>query len=64
MPIVRVEMLEGRTKEQKAELVQSFSAEMARITGCGIDSVYVVINESAKENWGIGAQLCSEKFPD
>lgn len=64
MPIIRVEMLEGRSKEQKAELVDSFSNEMARITGCGVDSVYVVIDEVAKDNWGIGDQLCSEKFPD
>lgn len=41
MPIIRVEMWEGRTKEQKRELVEAFSEEMARITDCGIDSIYV-----------------------
>ena len=60
MPIIRVEMWEGRSKAQKAELVESFSNEMARITGCGLDSIYVVIDEVTKENWGAGGQLCSE----
>ena len=64
MPIIRVEMWEGRSKNQKRELVKSFSKEMARITGCGVDSIYVVIDEIKKENWGAGGELCSEKYPD
>lgn len=64
MPIIKVEMLEGRTKEKKRELVEVFTKEMARITGCGIDSVYVVIDEVKKDNWGISGELFSDKFPD
>lgn len=64
MPIIRVEMLEGRSKEQKSQLVTSLSNEMARITGCGVDSIYVVIEEVSKDNWGLSGQLFSEKFPD
>ena len=63
MPMIRVEMLEGRSIEQKRELVQSLSREMARITGCSVASVYVVIEDVKKENWGIGDQLCYDKFP-
>lgn len=64
MPIVRVQMFEGRTKEQKKEIVEVFSKELARITGCGVNSVYVVLDEVNKENWGAGGELCSDKFPD
>jgi len=39
MPIIRVEMWEGRTKEQKRELVEVLSKEMARITDCGLNSI-------------------------
>lgn len=63
MPMIRVEMLEGRSIEQKRELVQSLSREMARVTGCSVGSVYVVIEDVKKENWGIGDQLCYDKFP-
>lgn len=64
MPIIRVEMWEGRTKEQKRELVSVLSKETARITDCGLDFIYVVIDEVKKENWGAGGELCSEKYPD
>ncbi len=64
MPIIRVEMWEGRSIQQKKELVEVLSKETSRITGCDIGSVYVVIEEVKKDNWGAGGQLCSEKYPD
>jgi len=64
MPVIRVAMWEGRTKDQKRELVEVFSKEMSRITGCTVGSVYVILEEVKKENWGVDGQLCSEKFPD
>ena len=64
MPIVRVEMWEGRSVNQKRELVEVLSRETARITGCDISSIYMVIEDVKKENWGAGGQLCSDKHPD
>ena len=64
MPVIRVEMWEGRTTDQKRELVEVLSKETARITGCEIASVYVIIENIKKENWGTSGQLCSEKYPD
>jgi 4-oxalocrotonate tautomerase len=64
MPIIRVEMWEGRSVDQKRELVEVISKETARITGCELSSIYVVIEDVKKENWGAGGKLCSEKYPD
>ncbi|ACS78900.1 4-oxalocrotonate tautomerase [Maridesulfovibrio salexigens] len=64
MPVIKVEMFEGRTIEQKRELVEVLSKETARITGCSVESIYVVIDEVKKENWGAGGKLCSDKYPD
>ena len=64
MPVIRVEMWKGRTTDQKRELVEVLSKETVRITGCEAASVYVIIEDVKKENWGIGGQLCSEKYPD
>ena len=64
MPVIRVEMWEGRTKDQKRELVEVLSRETARIAGCDVASVYVIIEDVKKENWGAGGQLCSDKYPD
>jgi 4-oxalocrotonate tautomerase len=64
MPIIRVEIWEGRSLEQRRELVTELSESVARIAGCSVDSVYVIIDNVAKENWGAGGQLCSDKYPD
>ena len=63
MPVIKVEMFEGRSIEQKRELVEVLSKETARITGCSVESIYVIIDEVKKENWGAGGKLCSDKYP-
>jgi 4-oxalocrotonate tautomerase len=64
MPIIRVEILEGRSVEKKRELVEVLSRETARIIGCPENSIYVVIEDVAKQNWGVGGELLSDKYPD
>ena len=64
MPIIRVELFEGRTVDQKRELVEALSRETSRIAGCSVESIYVVIDEVKKQNWGAGGELCSDKYPD
>lgn len=64
MPIIRVEMFEGRSKEKKRELAQALTDEMVRITGVGEASVNVIIDEIKKENWAAGGELYADKFPD
>ncbi|BCS88537.1 4-oxalocrotonate tautomerase [Pseudodesulfovibrio sediminis] len=64
MPVIKVEMFEGRTTDQKRELVEVLSRETARITGCDVDSIYVILEDVKKSNWGAGGMLCSDKFPD
>jgi 4-oxalocrotonate tautomerase len=63
MPIVHVEMWEGRSLEQKRELVEVLTRETARIAQCAPESVYIVIQDVKKENWGAGGRLCSDKYP-
>lgn len=63
MPMIRVEILEGRSVEKKRELVEALSVETARIIGCPKESIYVVIDDVAKHNWAVGGQLLSDKYP-
>ena len=62
MPVIHIELWEGRSLEQKRELVEVLTRETARIMGTEADSIYVVIAEVKKENWGAGGRLCSEKY--
>ena len=64
MPIIRVEMFPGRTEEQKRELVKELTDAFVRTAGGKPESVFVVLDDVEKNNWGVGGQLCSDKFPD
>jgi len=50
MPIIRIEMVAGRTVAQKRELVEALTRETARIAGSSPASIFVVIEDVAKEN--------------
>lgn len=64
MPVIKVEMWEGRTLEQKRELVEVLTKETARIAGCPIESIYIIIEDVKMENWGTGGKLCTDKYPN
>ena len=64
MPMIRVEMFEGRDTETKRELIQALTRETVRIAGVSEASVDVIITEIKKEDWGIGGEQASIKFPD
>ncbi|MDP2937581.1 MAG: 2-hydroxymuconate tautomerase [Dehalococcoidia bacterium] len=57
MPIIRVEMFPGRTKEQKAKLAEAITQVMVDIGGAPRDHTWVVFREEPKENWAIGGKL-------
>jgi 4-oxalocrotonate tautomerase len=63
MPIIRIEMLEGRSVARKQELVEVLSRETARITGCSLDVITVVVEDVKRENWGVAGRLLSQNPP-
>lgn len=60
MPIYRVEMLEGRTPEQKQKLAEEITRVSVEVLGGSPDSVHVLIDEVRRENWATGGKLWSE----
>lgn len=60
MPIIRVDMLAGRTSQQKSEIAEVFTRELSRIAKCGIDDVQVVFNEVERRNWAVGGKLSED----
>ena len=61
MPIIRIEMVEGRDTAQKRELADVFTREMARICGCSESAIHIVFDDIKKQDWAIGGQLLHEK---
>jgi len=60
MPVIIVEMWEGRTIEQKKRLVEGITSSFAQI-GTPTEAVQVIIKDNPKHNWAIGGELASEK---
>jgi len=59
MPIVIVEMWEGRTIEQKKKLVEGITSVMGDM-GVRPEGVTILIKDNPKHNWAIGGKLASD----
>ena len=61
MPTIRVELLEGRTAEQKTALVKALTQAAVESLGSKPDSVDVVLFDIPRQNWATGGVQWSEK---
>jgi 4-oxalocrotonate tautomerase len=52
VPVVTVELWEGRSLEQKRKLVKAITDAMVEHAAARPDALHVIIHESTKENWG------------
>jgi 4-oxalocrotonate tautomerase len=55
VPIVTIQMFEGRSLDKKRELSKQVTDVVARITDNPASRVHVIIEEVKQENWTIGA---------
>ncbi len=60
MPIIKVEMLEGRSKEQKRKLAKALTQAMVEIAKTDSGSVTVVFSEYSRESWAQAGKLLSD----
>ena len=60
MPTYHVEMMEGRTLEQKKQLVAAITRVSVEILGGEADSVDILITDIKRQNWATGGKLWSE----
>ncbi len=62
MPVVIVEMWQGRTPEQKETLIKGITKAFEEI-GIKADSLHIVIHDVPKSNWGSNGQQASKISP-
>ena len=60
MPIVIIEMLEGRTVEQKKKLVVGITSAFVNI-GTPAEALHIIMKDNPRYNLAIGDKLFSEK---
>jgi 4-oxalocrotonate tautomerase len=61
MPTIRVEMFEGRTPEQKKNLVKAITQAVVDTLGSKAEGVDVILYDIKKTDWATGGELWSEK---
>ena len=57
MPVIQITISQGRSVEQKRELVQMLTRETTRIMKTKEENVRILIYELSKENWGNAGTL-------
>jgi len=56
-------MWEGRTIEQKKQLVEGITSVMVNM-GIPAQAVHIIIKDVPKHNWATGGKLASEESPE
>ncbi|MDW8033413.1 MAG: 2-hydroxymuconate tautomerase family protein [Nitrososphaerota archaeon] len=59
MPVVIVEMWEGRTEEQKEKLIKGITKAFEEI-GVKPEWLHIIIHDVPKSNWGLSGQQASK----
>jgi 4-oxalocrotonate tautomerase len=61
MPTIRVELMEGRTPDQKKDLVKALTQAVVDTLGSKPESVDVLLFDIRRSDWATGGELWSEK---
>ena len=61
MPIIQVNMLEGRTVEQKRKLCAGITEVVVSSLGVQPEQVRVMIHELGKDEYAIGGKTAAER---
>ncbi len=64
MPVVIVELWEGRTPEQKRRLVKAITDSMVREVGSHPEHLHVIIHDVPKDSWGRAGIMATELAPE
>jgi 4-oxalocrotonate tautomerase len=60
MPIVRVEMWKGTSKEVKAKIAKAITEDVATIANKKPQNIVVLFKDYEREDWAVGGELASD----
>ena len=60
MPLVTIQMWEGRSVEQKRDLVKAVTKALTDIVGANPENTTVIIHDVPRTNWGMKGALASD----
>ena len=60
MPVVTVEWLEGRTAQQKAQLVEAMTQAFVEIAKVSKEQVWIVFRDVKRSDWAMAGKLLTD----
>lgn len=61
MPIIQIDMLEGRDAEMRAGIIRDVTDAFCRTTGNKPETVHVVLRDIPLDSWGQGGVTKAER---
>ncbi len=58
MPIITVDLFEGRTRQQREAFTKAVTDAAVQILKAPIDHTWVIFQDHKKSNWAIAGKLC------
>ena len=60
MPVVTIELWEGRTAEQKRKLIKEVTSAFENVLGTPKEHVTIIFHDVKKDNWGMNGEQASQ----
>ena len=60
MPMITVEWLEGRTRQQKAQLADALTTAFVNIGNVSRDQVWIVFRDVKRSDWAMAGTLLEQ----
>ncbi len=57
MPVITVEWIEGRTPQQKAQLVEAITRAFVDVAKTPKEQVWIVFHDVKRSDWGMSGNL-------
>ncbi|ARF13642.1 4-oxalocrotonate tautomerase [Sporosarcina sp. P18a] len=61
MPLIHVEMIEGRPEEKVSELIRNITEVVSSTLDAPKEAVRVIVSEVPSTHWGVAGQTMAEK---
>ncbi len=60
MPIITVDLFEGRTRQQREAFAKAVTEAAVDILKAPVDHTWVIFQEHSKSSWAMGGKLCDQ----
>lgn len=60
MPIITVDLFEGRNRQQREQFAEAVTKAAVEILKAPADHTWVVFRDHPKTHWAMGGKLCDE----